>query len=136
MEQPAIVERLARLEEKVSQLEASPVSTLRTEMNTGFAEVRAEFAEVRAEVRAEFAEVRAEVRAEFAEVRAEFAEFRAEVRQQFEAIDGRFGALEAKLDTGLEDTRRYMRILYEDLVTRIATIGEGPGPQRAPRKRR
>lgn len=99
MEQPAIVERLARLEEKVSQLEASPVSTLRTEMNTGFAEVRAEFAEVRQEV-----------------------------RQQFDA-------LEAKLDTGLEDTRRYMRVLYEDLVTRIATIGEGT-PRRPPRKRR
>ena len=42
---------------------------------------------------------------------------------------------EQRLEQGLEETRRHARVLYEDLVTRIATIGEG-GPPSTRRVRR
>ena len=50
-------------------------------------------------------------------VERELAEFRAEVRQEFALV-------RADIRQGDEGTRRYMRILHEDLVARIATIGE------------
>ena len=34
------------------------------------------------------------------------------------------------MEQGFEETRRHARVLYEDLVSRIATIGEG-GPSHA-----
>jgi len=37
---------------------------------------------------------------------------------------------EQRLEQGLEETRLHMRVLHEDLVTRIATIGEGGPPSR------
>ena len=54
------------------------------------------------------------------EIRAGFAE----VTRQLQELEHRF---EQRLERGLEETRLHMRVLYEDLVTRIATIGEG-GP--------
>ncbi len=38
-------------------------------------------------------------------------------------------SLRAEIRKGDEDTRRFMRVLYEDLVDRIKTIGEGIGGQ-------
>ena len=62
----------------------------------------------------ELAGFRAEVRQEFAAVRSEL---RAEMRAGHES-------LKEAIEDGEEQTRRYMRLLYEDLVARIATIGE------------
>ncbi len=57
---------------------------LQAKVDTGFSDVRAEFADVRAEFRAEFVKVRAEMAAGFADVRAEmtagFADNRASIR--------------------------------------------------------
>jgi len=66
------------------------------------------------------------------EMRAGFEDMRA----RFEAVDRRFEALEQRMVQGFEETRRHARVLYEDLVTRIATIGEGgpASPRRARRK--
>jgi uncharacterized alpha-E superfamily protein len=83
----SLQERLTLLEDKVAQLEASPVAGLRDEMRAGFAEVT----------------------------------------RQLQALEQRF---EQRLEQGLEETRRHARVLYEDLVTRIATIGEGGPPSR------
>jgi len=66
------------------------------------------------------------------EMRAGFEDMRA----RFEAVDLRFVALDQRMEQGFEETRRYMRVLYEDLVTRIATIGEaGPAPARRTRRK-
>ena len=63
------------------------------------------------------------------EMRAGFAE----VTRQFQAMEQR---LEQRLEQGLEESRRHMRVLYEDLVTRIATIGEGsPASNRRSRRK-
>ena len=61
---------------------------------------------------------------------------REEIRARFDAVDRRFDALELRMEQGFEETRRHARVLYEDLVTRIATIGEGqPAPTRRPRRK-
>jgi S-adenosylmethionine synthetase len=35
-----------------------------------------------------------------------------------------FSAMRMEMRSGDEETRNYMRVLYEDLVTRISTLGE------------
>ena len=61
---------------------------------------------------------------------------REEMRDGFEAVDRRFDVLEQRMEQGFEETRRHVRVLYEDLVSRIATIGEGgPAPTRRARRK-
>ena len=61
---------------------------------------------------------------------------REEMRAGFEAVERRFDVLEQRMEQGFEETRRHARVLYEDLVSRIATIGEGqPAPTRRPRRK-
>jgi hypothetical protein len=83
MQPQSVPDRLARLEERVSQLEGSAIPQLRAEMHQ------------------------------------------------------RFEALERRVEQGFEDARRHSLVLYEDLVTRISTIGEAlaPAPGRPRRKR-
>jgi hypothetical protein len=76
------------------------LADLRTEMRTEFGAVHSQFANVRAENSQEVANVRAETRQEFAKVRAEMSE-------------------------GFTNVRTEMRVLHEDLVERLARIGEG-----------
>ncbi len=48
----------------------------------------------------------------------QFSQLRDEMRMAISALD-------ATVRTGDEDSRRYMRVLYEDLVDRIKTLREG-----------
>jgi hypothetical protein len=74
-------------------------------------------------LRGEMSAFRAEVRTEFAAVHAEFAAVRAEMREMQEELG-------ASIIATNEETRRHMRVLHEDLVARLATIGEGrPTPE-------
>jgi hypothetical protein len=60
-------------------------------------------------------------------------QFREEVRAEFTATREGLGAemreletrLKALISDGDEETRRYMRVLHEEVIARIATIGEG-----------
>ena len=67
------------------------------------------------------------------EMRGEFSATRAEMR----AGDEIQRTLRDEIRAGAEETRRYMRILYEDLVARISLLHEGrsrprkkPDPER------
>ena len=51
-------------------------------------------------------------------VEQELKEFRADVHAEFALV-------RAEIREGDEETRRYMRVLYEDLVARIQVMGEG-----------
>jgi len=83
MQPQSVLDRLARLEERVSQLEGSAIPQLRAEMHE------------------------------------------------------RFAALERRMEQGFEDARRHSLVLYEDLVTRISTIGEALAPAAGrPRRKR
>jgi hypothetical protein len=86
------------------------------------AEMSGEFAAVRSESAGEFAAVRRESAGEFAAVRSEMSAMRAETQ-------GRFEKLESALAVGLEDTRQFIRILYEEILHRIALLGEAWPPR-------
>jgi chromosome segregation ATPase len=81
----------------------------------------------------------------------ELAAFRQEVNARFEAIDARFDAvdtrfvgvnarldaIDARIARESEDLYARMRLLHEELVKRIKTIGEGStGGDRPPQPRR
>jgi hypothetical protein len=82
-------------------------------------------------MRAGFADVRAEMRTGFADVRAEFANVRGEMRTEFAnvraAMDERSDAVHQvliSLQTQITDNHRHMLVLHEEVLSRIATLGE------------
>ena len=50
-------------------------------------------------------------------------QLRSEVRVEFSAIHDRFGTIDARL----EEMQRFMRVLHEDVLTRISLLREGHG---------
>lgn len=72
--------------------------------------------------------LRTELRAEFSAVRGHLASLDA----KFERVDARFVSLESKIDQqGIQ-----MRVLHEEVISRIALISEGgPATRRKPRKK-
>ena len=84
---------------------------MRTEFSEGMSTLRGEFTAMRADVAGEFKAVRTEVAEQFAATQA--------------VTLSRFEKLETALADGLKETRRFMMILHEDLLSRIALIGEG-----------
>ena len=66
------------------------------------------------------------------ENRAEHSAIRADVEETRRILDEAVARLTEEIRAGNDETRRHMRVLYEDLVERIATIGEGGD---RPRKR-
>ena len=79
--------------------------------------------------------VLASLPAHLSRLETEVVEFRAEVRQEFALLRQ---ALRVEIREGDEETRRLMRVLHEDLIERLNTIGEGlnGGPSRPKRVRR
>jgi hypothetical protein len=68
----------------------------------------------------------AELPERVARIASQILQFRDEVR-------GEFSAIRAEIRAGDEETRRHMRVLYEDLVAKRAVLGNG---RDRPRKRR
>jgi hypothetical protein len=64
--------------------------------------------------------------------------FRDETRQRFDAIDRRFETIDRRFETinqRLDETNRRISVLDEDVIARIATLGEKRnGPSRKRRK--
>ena len=80
-----------------------------------------------------------------ATVQTELREFRGEVRQAFVKVRNEFrtdlSALETSLrveiQNGDEETRRQMRVLHEDVISRLALLQEGlDSRNKSPRSRR
>jgi hypothetical protein len=59
-----------------------------------------------------------------AAVKTELTSFRSEVLAQFAAVHKEFAAVRAEMRAGDEETRRYMRVLHEDVISRIALLQE------------
>ena len=71
---------------------------------------------------------------------AELGNLRAEMRTGFQAVEYQVGATEDRLVAAMHaaigtavvasehETRRYMRVLHEEVLERIRTIGEGRAP--------
>lgn len=70
------------------------------------------------ELRNEVAQLRTEIRTEFATVRDEFG-----------VVRGEMAAVDERLTARIEDSRRETRVLHEDVIARIALLGEGLATQ-------
>ena len=71
-------------------------------------------ATLRGEVAGEISTMRGEMGGEFSKVRAEMADGFSTMRTHFETA----------LADGLGETRRYMKVLHEDILSRIALLAE------------
>jgi archaellum component FlaC len=122
MAKATLTQRVEALEHKVHGLETLPARV---------GAVERELKEFRADVDAEFGRVHAEfgrVHVEFGKVHTELAGGRDEfatVRDEFATVRSEFATVRSEIRQGDEETRRYMRVLYEDLVERIKIMGEG-----------
>jgi hypothetical protein len=74
-----------------------------------------------ASLETQFLEFRAEVREEFSAVRTEIQLVRSELRDEIRTTAE---GLRGEIRAGDEETRRFMRVLHEDVIARIAAIGE------------
>ncbi len=67
----------------------------------------------------------------------ELAAFRQEVNARFVGVDARLDAIDARIGSESEQLYARMRLLHEELVMQIKTIGEGStGRDRPPQSRR
>ena len=122
---------VAALGERVGAVELQIVQ-LRADMNGGFSAVRGEMktecASVRAEIQDGFAAVRAEAKADVAALRQGmyegFANLKSELGRQIQEV--------------AEEGKRHTRVLFEEAISRIATLGEHreASDARKPRGRR
>ena len=114
MQERSIVERVEILERKVETLEQLPARMTALEL---------QILQSREEVRADFSATRAELRAE---IRAANAALRNELRAEIRAAnDALRDELRSEIRGGEEETRRYMRILHEEVLDRLARLDEG-----------
>ena len=107
------------------------LSAVRDEMRADLVasreQMRADLAASRDEMRVELSESRSEGAANLAQVREEVL---AKIEQEISALRGPGGegltlvGLRQEIRDGDEETRRQMRVLHEDLVQRIALLGE------------
>ena len=71
------------------------------------------------------------------DMRAGFSAIRQEMTTGIDALRTelveQISQLEERTTTGDEETRRYMRVLHEDVIERISRIQEGPPPRRRKR---
>lgn len=111
MQERSIVERVEILERTVEALETLPDRVTRVEL---------QLVQLRDEMRGEFSAIRGEMGVGFAAIRGAGGEGLT------------LAALRADIREGDEETRRYMRVLHEDVIARLALIQEG----RRPRKKR
>ena len=82
----------------------------------------ASFAELSAQILQSNRETREAILATLrGEVAGEFSTMRADVDEKFSAMRTHF---ETALADGLGETRRYMKVLYEDILGRIALLAE------------
>ena len=116
---------------------------LRSEMQTLGADLRSEMqalgASLRGEIEAQGVRLRGEIEAQGVSLRGEIAELRGEVtalrgevtdlRDEMHTLHGiTVRRFETALAEGLEETRRFMTILHEDTLSRIALLREGWRP--------
>jgi chromosome segregation ATPase len=156
MTEPTLTERVTILEQKVNEFASLPsrvagvelqIVQLRDEMQGGFSAVRQEMAVLRDDLRSELHHELHGIREELGGIRGELSGVRGEldgihgtlsgVRAELDGIRGELDGirgelnglrgLRAEIREGDEETRRFMRVLHEDLIVRIAALGDARG---------
>lgn len=86
------------------------------------------------EMRVEFSAIWQELTAAVNGVRTEIRTVDHDIRREMHSLLGEVVArLELRISSGDEETRRYMRVLHDDVIERISRIQEGPPPRRRKR---
>ena len=109
---------------------------LRGEMAEMETRLRAEIAAMGDGLRGEMADMATALRGEMAEMattlRGEMATMEERLREEMHALHGiamrRIDRLEKSVVDGMEETRRFMQVLHEDTLSRIALLAEGRAP--------
>jgi hypothetical protein len=102
MPRGTLAQRVMILEQKVEQLQTLPARIAAVEL--------------------QILQLRDEMRSEFSAVRRELTDlFRTELQTTAESLGA---GIRAEIRQGDEETRRYMRVLHEDVIARIAALGE------------
>jgi hypothetical protein len=89
------------LEEKVERLETLPARV--------------------AAVESQILQLRDEMRSEFSAIRREFDALRIDLRADLQSTAA---SLRAEIREGDEETRRFVRVLHEDVIARIAALSD------------
>jgi hypothetical protein len=108
-----LADRVDRLEKRVSVLEQIPAR---------LDSLESQILLLRTEMREEFLAVRTEIHAGDAALGEEIRTGDAALHEEIRACDA---ALRGEIRSGDEETRRLMRVLHEEVLERIARIGEG-----------
>ena len=144
-------DRVERLEKTVEGIQSLPAKV--AELGDRVGRVETQIVQLRAEMRVEFSDVRSEMRTGFAAVRSEMQTESATVRSEMEK---RFAGARDDLLVGLanvtnelrheiresaEEGKRHSQILFEEVLSRIAALGEhreesSARKPRAPRRKR
>jgi hypothetical protein len=144
MPQRSVEERVGILEQKVQDLDSLParvtalevqILQLRDEMRGGFSAMGEQMAGLREDLLAQIrlgddgvrADLRGEMRQMREELRGEMHDMRDGLRAEMHEIRDE---LRVEIRQGDEETRRYMRVLHEDVVARIAALGESRRPRK------
>ena len=142
MSPETIENRVDHLERRMTELEKLPdritavesqIVQLRAEMRGEFSAVRTEIGETRHSLRQEIAATGQSLRQEIAATEQSLRQEIADTRQtlQGQIADTRQALQEEVRDASRreaeqnEETRRYMRVLHDDVIARIASIQEG-----------
>ena len=112
MPPPPLTRRVQILEEKVERLEQLPARIDSIEL---------QILQFREEVRVEFSEMREGLRSEMRELHTQAI---ARIALTEQALLHEMGQLDERAASRDAETRCMMRVLYEDLIARIANIGE------------
>ena len=155
-----VLSRLDSLERRVDGLESLPGQVARLELQfLQFRdEVHDELSAVRAEMRTLGNDLRAEMKTLGDDLRADISEVDNALRGEMTSLEGRLrmeiravdedlrremaaleGRLRTEIQAGDEETRHLMRILHEDVISRLTLIQNGAGTKgsakRAPKQR-
>jgi predicted nucleic acid-binding Zn-ribbon protein len=65
------------------------------------------------------------VEARIGSLAEQFTQLRSEVSAEFSAVRTEFSRLRQEMKDGDEETRRYMRVLHEEVISRIRTLRRG-----------
>ena len=115
MTQPTLTERVTILEQKVNEFASLP---------SRVAGVELQIVQLRGEMQGGFSAVRQEMAVMADDLRTELHHGLHGIRGELDGIHGELDGLRAEIRAGDEETRRYMRVLYEDLIARIAALGD------------
>jgi chromosome segregation ATPase len=119
-------ERISALEETVAGLQHLPneLAAFRKDVNTRFERIDARFERIDARFE--------QIDARFEQIDARFDRIEA----RLDGHDSRFDRIEARISEESDRLYARMRILHEELVERIKTIGEGRSRDAQPPRRR